>query len=820
MVILCRKGELRRRTWRMLAVVLAVVSCHVIYASGQSVSGELSADGKILTVNVAGGEVKSFDPSTLLADGSVVTNVVKTGAGRLDVPSGVDISSYMGGITVEGGTYRCENPNALGCWNSDDAGVFTVLEDAAVEFSPPEGLVFKSDKKRFSVSGRGPAGDGAVIYSPASEQTGGTALGSELYLAGDALLAVTTAVHVGIKNDAFKLVCNGHFLTIRPHVGCVFQYNYPSNPDPQGGGLILEDAVTQIRNSEAADNLGGGVDSGRVVITNGGTIQVVGSHGLLPWRLDVCESGSRILTGGKIQAGGIHTNVNVWSGSTHLPEGTVSVVLKNFDGNASAMTFKGPIHGAGGLYAYRESNAQKDKDSQFHLFSPENDFAGGLAVEDTVLYLWANGAMPADGGLLSVTDATVNLAAKDVFYELPGAVFSGTGYVSRAFGRWNSAVEKTGAGTLVYDALVDGPSLDVREGTVSFPKMSSRAKYAGVFEGATVYPDTGDASVAEAQAAYKTYSSVISNGWSLGAAAMYDRAYKNFWTDDVDLPEGVDGGDRVMVYSGYLWNDSPTNEVWTFAGSAGTWMYFSLNGSKIIDHSWKGTAIGLNAATVRPGANRFNLRVYSSALVAGPNTYSTVTNAKWTNNSFGFGYRRCKDVNCPSQSDFLPLMDPGDGSLLTYRLPDEAECPFPGTDQVVDPTSACGAFASVTCAWNTVLSFSGGGYSVSELTGLPQLTDCTNFVVRNSWTLSAEDVGSGRFIETDGRFTFGEGAVVSVEEDKLLGAGDYLVAKTGGVSGHPVMDGSSVRLWSVLVDETGCNIVLRRKERGLCIRLR
>lgn len=168
----------------MLAVALAVVSCHIVYASGQSVSGELSADGKILTVNVAGGEVKSFDPSTLLADGSVVTNVVKTGAGRLDVPSSVDISSYMGGITVEGGTYRCENPNALGCWNSDDAGVFKVLEDAAVEFSPPEGLVFKSDKKRFSVSGRGPAGDGAVIYSPASGQTGGTALGSELYLAG------------------------------------------------------------------------------------------------------------------------------------------------------------------------------------------------------------------------------------------------------------------------------------------------------------------------------------------------------------------------------------------------------------------------------------------------------------------------------------------------------------------------------------------------------------------------------------------------------------------------------------------------------------
>lgn len=822
MINLYRQNE--RSHWSvfwLVAVFIAVFSQGVC-ASAQNVSGELSADKTILSVTVHENSVGKFDSSLLIDNLSTVTCFVKKGAGRLDVESQTDLSRYMGVITVEEGTYRCESQNALGCCSSDDAGPFVVEEGGAVEFCPESGVVFQAGKKKFRVSGKGPGGYGAIIYNPASEQTSGFALGSELYLTGDALLSVTSAVNVGIKNESFKIVCNGHFLTVRPYAGKVFQYNYANNPDPQGGGLIFENAVTQFRNSELYDTLGGGLDAGSVVITNGGSIQLVGSNGSFPWRLDVWESGNRILTGGKINAGGMHTNVNVWTGTTHLHTGQVSVVLDSFDGNASAMSFKGQVRGDGGIYAYRKNNAIKDQDSQIHLFSPENDFTGGLTIRDTVLYLWANGALPAFGGTFTSTNATVKFMAKDVYHELPGALFSGTGYVSRAYGRWNGVVQKHGEGTLEYDALIDGSSLVVKEGKVRFGNVSGRGKYAGVFEGAVVYPKYSDASVTEAQNAYKQYASVMSNGWALGAGVMYDRAYKNFWAKDVALPEEVSTGMRVIVYSGYIWNDSPTNEVWTFAGSAGTWMYFSVNGDKIIDHSWKGNAVGLNTATIKPRANRFNLRIYCGDVAAGsgPNARSSIANADWTNTSFGFGYRKCKDVDHPDQADFLPFMDSGDGSLLTYRLPEESECPFPGSDNVVDVSSGCGAFESVICGLGTELAFSNGGYSVANLVGLPSITECAEFRIRDSWTLSADDIKNGGVLRCDGALAFDGGVKVSITDDMLVQAGEYVVAQTAAISGSPEIEDSCKKLWSVVVDETGGSVTLRRKARGLYIRIR
>ena len=439
-----------------------------------------------------------------------------------------------------------------------------------------------------------------------------------------------------------------------------------------------------------------------------------------------------------------------------------------------------------------------------------------------MLYLWANGALPAFGGTFTSTNATVKFMAKDVYHELPGALFSGTGYVSRAYGRWNGVVQKHGEGTLEYDALIDGSSLVVKEGKVRFGNVSGRGKYAGVFEGAVVYPKYSDASVTEAQNAYKQYASVMSNGWALGAGVMYDRAYKNFWAKDVALPEEVSTGMRVIVYSGYIWNDSPTNEVWTFAGSAGTWMYFSVNGDKIIDHSWKGNAVGLNTATIKPRANRFNLRIYCGDVAAGsgPNARSSIANAGWTNTSFGFGYRKCKDVDHPDQADFLPFMDPGDGSLLTYRLSEESECPFPGSDNVVDVSSGCGAFESVICGLGTELAFSNGGYSVANLVGLPSITECAEFRIRDSWTLSADDIKNGGVLRCDGALAFDGGVKVSITDDMLVQAGEYVVAQTAAISGSPEIEDSCKKLWSVVVDGIGGSVTLRRKARGLYIRIR
>ena len=75
---------------KMLAMACAWTLV-VSMAQAVETAGVLSDDGKTLTVEVAENAVAEFDPATLLANVSVVTNVVKTGLGRLDLGDADDI---------------------------------------------------------------------------------------------------------------------------------------------------------------------------------------------------------------------------------------------------------------------------------------------------------------------------------------------------------------------------------------------------------------------------------------------------------------------------------------------------------------------------------------------------------------------------------------------------------------------------------------------------------------------------------------------------------------------------------------------------------
>jgi autotransporter-associated beta strand protein len=117
---------------------------------------------------------------------------------------------------------------------------------------------------------------------------------------------------------------------------------------------------------------------------------------------------------------------------------------------------------------------------------------------------------------------------------------------------------------------------------------------------------------------------------------------------------------HLGLYTGYIWNRSPTNETWSFAESIDDYAQFVLDGETIIsDGRWNGTTVATR--TVTPGPHAIELRMYNHGSGGGP-----VNQDGWGTSDFGFGVDRLGRGQ-KSSAYYERLTDPGDGSLLTVN---------------------------------------------------------------------------------------------------------------------------------------------------------
>ena len=779
-------------------------------------TGVLSEDGKTLTVNVDEGTVAEFDSSLLLANVSSVTNVVKTGLGRLDLGEEDDLSAYCGAFTISQGTYCIAASNNLGCVTSS-TGVAPVYvkETGAIELKTTIKDKFRLPRKTFYLAGTGPYGDGAIIYN--SPDQNGASLGEYVYLTADTLVSVTNAAHIYWNNaNGMKVGLNGHNLRVRGHRSKSFIIGYPRLDDPQGGQLIVEGSILQLFNGEG--NYFTPYDAGQVVITNSGTLQLSGLPGRFLWGIDVYSNCTLQCAGnwkhtnevGEINFVNV-TNRNLWRGPLRLHQDRTLVNIVKGNNDGSTIGFAGPISG-GGIFA-RKSSKTAVYTPYLHLYCPTNSFTGGLVADTIQLYLWQNGALPAVGGPLMATNSTVMLM--DMAYSLPGAIFSGTGSVNNARGGWTGPVTKTETGTLNYNSLVGGGTLDVQQGTFKIEPKESRAKLAGLNEG-DIFAGTANA-VRVAVAADSTTASAITNRLAMGATALYDVNHRDFWQYDTNVVGHVFRG---FTYSGWLWNNTDADETWTFAGVAGTLLSVWVGDTRIFRTGWDGLTLAKAKATLKPGANFFVVTVYNSAPTA-PRYSDKITNGVWNVKNFGLGYRKGDWVDDVNVADFSPLMDPGDGSLLTYRRPEDTECPIPGTDWVEPMVNRGATFTNVCVRYGAALDLGGADYAVETLSGVPTIQDCPTFTVRRNLALDVSNLALGRKLQTSGVLAFAPGAQITLDTPLAkVATGDYpLVVATGGVTGAPTLPNTAdYRLWRVETTATG--VTLKRMPKGTTLYLR
>ena len=789
-------------------LLLASLVCAASLVAAGDVVYDYSSEDMTLTATVDANATNTFDFAnygSYLTD-NLVTNFIKKGVGGLVGAS--DLGAYLGDITIEEGTYTFTTNRALGRLAGENVcGSVYVKDGATLDSHPPSTATGNTPwgffNKRIFFEGTGVNGVGAIVHT--GERTiNRMVLSSNLVMTADATIANLSAYTMYMSGGSYPmwLDMNGHTLTFKGAVQVAWGCWNIKNP----GKIISRLSQLTIQNANTYLN---GSSANTLVITNNGVLTFNKTSGSLPWTLD-----ARNALYISVSDGGANynkTNISYWGGPVLLGDNRLRVALNR----GYWFSFHGPISGNGGFRVESNDNTP----GQLNLISPDSSFAGGVGMNRSTLALWNDGALPTDGGALAMTNSAVLFANDGVTYSLPDLQVHGTGLVSRGSGAWKT-VTKTGDGALVWDSSVGADALNVRRGTVDFPY--TRRSIAGFIESErTCY--NGYAAVKAA------WDKVFTNSVTLAPIAYTNKVH-HLWSDPKD-----DGTDRYMIaYTGYIWNNEATNVTWSFAGGASTHLQVRLDGQSVFYF----TGLSENSCVVRgtvsdvaPGPHAIDIRGYNTAaygsFIGGNITTKKGQVLHWSDTSYAVGFDKY-GRDSENQSDYEKLVDPGDGSLFTWTLPEHIVpnvTEEPGTARKVH--YGVPEFGKMTFAAGTGLRSGYDCVTVPELEGLPTVTGVTNLLaVTTSWTIPAADFVGGTILTTPGRLELGPGATIVIEDDDRVarksGEAVFAVATaTGGITlPADLTVAGAAREWHLFLSPDAKTLNARHVPRGISICIR
>ena len=741
-----------------------------------------------------------------------MTNFIKQGKGGLIGAS--DIGDYLGDITIEGGTYTFTTNRALGKLAGENVCGSVYVKDGATLDShplstPATGQPWGFFNKHIVFGGHGVDGIGALVHT-GEREIGRMVFSSNLVMTADATINNLAPRTMYMSGGSYPmwLDMNGHTLTFRGAYQIAWGCWNIKNP----GKIVSKASVLTIQNGNTHLN---GSAANTLVITNSGSLNFNKTSGDLSWTLDASDMwGISVADGGPTYNS---TSISFWGGPVLLGSKNLNVNLSR----GFWFTFKEAISGKGGLYAYSSANYPP---GQLNLLSPDNSFEGGVGVLRSTLKLWKSGALPTDGGALAMTNSAVCIDDWAATHALPDLQVHGTGLVTRGYGQWKT-VTKTGDGDLVWDSILGANALDVKGGTISFNR--SRMGIAGLIENER-NSYTGYTAVAAA------WNVLTTNKVVLSPEAYYDK-YHHLWSD----PK-ADGSDRYLVaYNGYIWNNEATNVTWSFAGAAGVHLNVRIDGQKVFYYTGTGeqsATLHGSISNVAPGPHWIDIRGYNSGTTGSFVTGNPIrcTHEKsshqqlyWPSGNFAVGFDKYGRES-EQQTDYVKLIDPGDGSLLTWTLPENIESgatPTPGMGR-----AACygvPSFGKMTFAAGTGMRSAYDCVTMPELEGLPTVTGVTNLLtVTTAWTIPAADFVGGTALTTAGRLALGPGATITIADDDRVahasGEAVFTVATaTNGIALPADLTVSgATREWKLMLSADTKTLYARHIPRGTTIHLK
>jgi len=619
-----------------------------------------------------------------------------SGAGHLTVAD--ELVGYAGDVRIAPDAWmRVTCPtNGLGT----NAGTTYVEDGGTLEFYTTEANgYFHAYNRPIHFAGNGVNGSGALRYGGTLAHNNPKSLFStRLFLDGDAKI-------VSIGQDDWlggtSIDMNYHTLDYCSAGGRV---EYVSFVNP---GHIVLGSGTPLIQSDTKFN-GGATNT--FTMKTGSGLKWWGQSTGQSWQL-ICEPNIKFIAG---------NGTCGWNGPVEL-RGNANCTRQNA---GSTLKFANYITGKGGFRRYAYWGGLEN-DMYLRLECPTNDFRGGIAFNRDILQPVVNGAIPADGGPVVMTNGVVDLTDA-IAYTLPDYIVYGTGLVKNAYGQWKS-VTKDGAGELLYSSRVGAPTLNLKKGSLRFTPNN-----AGFWESLVVFDSSYGVADAAATALFNSQTTpetriVRTSGY------MYENVYSNpkHWQDYT-----------TYIVSGYLWNHSQEDVTWTFALCYDDHSALYVNDVRVIyQEGWTNPTLG--TVTLKPGANRIVLRVYNGTGGGGASTVQSWSAGKAF--SYHVGATTSKnpaDYTAFTAETIKSLFTPTDGT--------------PEQDMKVLP-----AFSNIVCSADTVIDTAGLTYTAAEVSGPGSFTN-GSLVVTNRLTLAAADISADRSLTVKGTFTLGSDAVIDV----------------------------------------------------------
>ena len=689
-----------------------------VFAACAAISS-VFADGEEYTTitvdNTAPAELSTWLSGNGYTSLDLVTNIVICGSAVMTNSTDC-ISSYTGRITVTSGSrFVASTLRALGATtgptyveNGATLEIYWTLANTSANTLGNEHVYF---------SGSGTDGKGAMYSScPATLQF---VWPKYWHLLGDASIG-----SLNYNQDLYSITqidLGGHDLTINSH------YN---SYDRFGGGTTITDAVGTgnliINNSvlfEGGFVFPGGAEHQLIFSTNG-IYRTNGGFGYAdgstPWTL--------MMNGPANGIGGFNFGMghNGYRGPVQLNCATKLQRQSEF----ASQTFFGPVTGTGSFGTIGNDNSR----TWLHLCCPTNRFTGGVMMGiDSVLSLPVEGALPADGGVLTMNAGTVELD-DTVTYHLPDFVMQGsgttyTGLVYQGSGAWKTVTKKE-SGMWLYRSAVGGDLLDMQAGMIRFP-----APAAGLYEGMNATQNIDSVAFA-------------TNGVRLLPLAGRFEANTSYMY-------GMSSG----RYTGWIWNRTGGTANWNFAASFSPTCYFYLDDAVVFKATQCATPT-LSTNSIAAGKHKFEVRFAS-----GGGTQGTKVNNvyPWGDSFKGFVYDT-QGRNSTNSNYYAYIQDPGDGSLLTVcENPEEA------------PAYPLPLFKEMRFTKGTVLDLCGNAYTACEISGWPVVTNMCAYTapacgltITNTFTVAGGEIASKAPMNCYVPLTFTAGATVTLTNATAL----------------------------------------------------